>query len=199
MRLRPAVFLDRDGVLNELVIDPLSGFPESPMSVQDVRLVEGAAAAAVRLSAAGFVLVCVSNQPAAAKGRVSVERLISVHRRVLNLLADGGVSIATSRLCMHHPDGTVAELAGPCQCRKPAPGMLVEASEVLGLDLESSWMVGDTDGDIGAGRAAGCHTLLIEHSGSVHKRSSGLAPDLRAPDLATGVTKLLLALSETIR
>jgi D-glycero-D-manno-heptose 1,7-bisphosphate phosphatase len=186
------VFLDRDGVLNELVLDPVSGAPESPLSVGDVRLVLGAAAAARRLAAAGMALVCVSNQPAAAKGTISLEQLLAVHERVDGLLAAEGVRLEASRLCLHHPQGVVPGLAGACRCRKPAPGLLLDAAADLDIDLGSSWMVGDTDADIRAGRTAGCRTLLVEYEGSHHKRSGGSEPDLVADDLAAGATRLLL-------
>jgi D-glycero-D-manno-heptose 1,7-bisphosphate phosphatase len=188
---RPAAFLDRDGTLNEFVADPDSGLPESPLRAADVRLIEGAAAAARRLAKAGFALVCVSNQPAAAKGKISVERLLAVHERVLELLREQGVHLDAFRLCLHHPEGVVPELSGACDCRKPAPGMLLDAAEELGLDLASSWMLGDTDSDVVAGHAAGCRAVLIEHPGSAHKRAAEASPDLVASNLADGVAQLL--------
>jgi len=188
-----AVFLDRDGVLNAAVADPVSGRPESPLRLADVRLLPGAAAAARRLSDAGYALVCVSNQPAAAKGKgkATVEQLLAVHERVLELLAHEGVSLLASRLCPHHPEGVVAELSGPCPCRKPAPGMLVDAAAALGLDLGASWMIGDTDADVGAGRAAGCRTMLLEYPGSAHKRTGDAGEDVLAADLAAAAARLL--------
>jgi D-glycero-D-manno-heptose 1,7-bisphosphate phosphatase len=195
---RAAVFLDRDGVLNELVADRVSGLPESPLCVADVRLVPGAAAGAARLAGMGFVLVCVSNQPAAAKGLVSVAQLAAVHERVVELLCEQGVRLAASRLCMHHEHGVVPELSGPCDCRKPAPGMLLEEARALAIDLGLSWMVGDTDADIAAGRAAGCMTLLIRHPGSVHKRLQGVVPDLTAGSLTDAAAMLDAQMSETI-
>jgi D-glycero-D-manno-heptose 1,7-bisphosphate phosphatase len=187
----PGAFLDRDGVLNELVADPVSGAPESPLRVEDVRLIDGAAEAARELSAAGFVLICVSNQPAAAKGKISLERLCSVHARVTELLAREDVHLRTSCLCLHHPEGIVPELSGPCGCRKPAPGMLLEAASTLALDLGASWMIGDTDTDVGAGADAGCRTVLIEYPGSARKRMGEASPDLLASDLADAVATLL--------
>ena len=189
---RPAVFLDRDGVLNELVADPACGAPESPLRPEDVRLIGGAARAAARLQRAGFVLVCVSNQPAAAKGLISVAQLLAVHERVLELLAREDVTLAGSRLCLHHELGVVPELSGACGCRKPAPGMLLEAAAALGIDLSASWMVGDTDSDVLAGRAAGCGTVLLAHPPSAHKRSRPVTPDLAGTDLA-GAAALLAA------
>jgi D-glycero-D-manno-heptose 1,7-bisphosphate phosphatase len=192
-----AAFLDRDGVLNELVPDPVSGVPESPLSVADVRLAPGAAAAAVRLAQLGFVLVCVSNQPAAAKGIVSVAQLHAVHNRVVELLSEQGVKLAASQLCLHHEHGVTPELSGPCDCRKPAPGMLLDAARALAIDLGVSWMVGDTDADIAAGKAAGCMTLLVRNPGSVHKRLQAVTPDLAADSLADGVARLTVRMSET--
>ena len=188
---RPAAFLDRDGVLNEGVPDPVSGELESPLEVADVRLLPGAPAAARQLALAGYALVCVSNQPAAAKGKATPEGLRAVHERVVELLAHEGVELAASYLCPHHPEGVVPELSGPCDCRKPAPGMLLDAAEVLALDLDTSWMLGDTDSDVLAGQSAGCRTVLIGYPGSAHKRLGSVTPDLFASSLADAVLQLL--------
>ncbi len=188
--MRAAVFLDRDGVINELVPDPVSGVPESPLRVQDVRLAPGAAAAAARLAQAGYALVCVSNQPAAAKGKASVEQLLAVHQRVRELLSQQGVVLEATRLCFHHPDGVVAALTARCACRKPAPGMLLDAAAEHGLQPSASWMVGDTDSDVQAGRAAGCKTLLVCNPDSVHKRLQAISADLTATSLADAVTSI---------
>ena len=181
---RSAVFLDRDGVVNELVFDPRSGRSESPLRPEDVRLLPGVSEATRRLRQAGYVLVGVTNQPAAAKGVLTVAELVSVHARVVSLLADDGVVFDDWRLCLHHPDGTVPGLTQVCTCRKPAPGMLLAAAGELDLDLVGSWMVGDTDRDVEAGRAARCRTVLIEQSASAHKRSGSASPDRRAANLA---------------
>jgi D-glycero-D-manno-heptose 1,7-bisphosphate phosphatase len=187
---RPAAFLDRDGTLNELVLEGGSGAAESPLKASDVRLIGGAAAAARALAQAGFALVCVSNQPAAAKGKVSIEQLLAINERVRELLREEGVHFDCFRLCLHHPEGVAPELSGSCACRKPAPGMLLDAAQKLGLDLASSWMLGDTDSDVVAGHAAGCRAVLIEHPGSFHKRAGEASPDLVASDLADGVARL---------
>jgi D-glycero-D-manno-heptose 1,7-bisphosphate phosphatase len=188
---RPCAFLDRDGVLNEGVRDPDSGLHESPLEVGDVRLLPGAAAAARQLAQAGYALACVSNQPAAAKGKIALRELLAVHNRVVELLRREGVRLDAWRLCPHHPEGVVGELSGPCDCRKPAPGMLLDAAGALGLDLGSSWMLGDTDTDVAAGLRAGCRTVLIEHPDSAHKRTGLVSPDLVSANLADGVAQLL--------
>jgi D-glycero-D-manno-heptose 1,7-bisphosphate phosphatase len=188
---RPAAFLDRDGTLNQAVPDPDSGMPESPLSVDDVRLLPGAAAAAGKLADAGYALVCVSNQPAAAKGKVAVDQLLAVHERALTLLAEQGIQVEISLLCLHHPDGVLGELSRPCACRKPAPGMLLDAAAELELDLGSSWMLGDTDTDIAAGHAAGARTVLIEYPPSAHKRSGTSTQELLATDIGDAAAQLL--------
>jgi D-glycero-D-manno-heptose 1,7-bisphosphate phosphatase len=185
-------FFDRDGVVNELVPDPRSGSPESPLDAARVSLVPGAAAGLQRLRDAGFLLIGVSNQPAAAKGTVPLDELERVQARVLELLHAEGVEPDAFRLCFHHPHGTVPGLAGTCDCRKPAPGMLLDAARELNLDLSSSWMIGDTDGDIEAGNAAGCRTILVENPASSHKRTGTVRPDLRASDLAAAADLLLV-------
>jgi D-glycero-D-manno-heptose 1,7-bisphosphate phosphatase len=189
--LRPAAFLDRDGVLNEAVPDPVSGACESPLNVADVRLLPGAADAAKELHRAGYALVCVTNQPAAAKGNASLQRLLEVHERVLELLAAEGLQLDATRLCPHHPDGVVDALSFVCECRKPAPGMLLEAAADLDLEPAHSWMLGDTDADIAAGQAAGARAALIEYPPSAHKRLGGANPNLRAPDIGAAVAQLL--------
>ena len=130
-----AVFVDRDGVVNELVPDPGSGWPESPLRVDDVRLIPGAAAALRGLAAGGWPIVGVSNQPSAAKGLMSLAELHAVQARVLELLAAEGAQFDDFRLCLHHPEGVIPELTGECDCRKPAPGMLLAAAE----ERASTW------------------------------------------------------------
>lgn len=186
-----AIFLDRDGVVNEGVPDPDSGMAESPLHRRDVRLTPEVGAPLRMLSNAGFALVCVSNQPAAAKGKVTLGELIDIHERVLELLGEEGVRLDAWRLCPHHPDGVVAELAGPCACRKPGPGMLLDAAKQLALELDASWMMGDTDSDVAAGRAASCRTALIEYPPTAHKRAHAATPDVLASNLHDAAAQLL--------
>lgn len=188
---RAAVFLDRDGVLNELVPDPDGAGSESPLRVSDVRLMLGAAAAVVALRAAGYALICVTNQPAAAKEKASLAELEAIQCRVRELLAAAGARLDAWRMCVHHPEGTAEGLSGPCDCRKPAPGMLLDAANQLELELSESWMIGDTDADVAAGRAAGCRTVLVENPASAHKRAGHTSGDLRARDVGDAAAQLL--------
>jgi D-glycero-D-manno-heptose 1,7-bisphosphate phosphatase len=133
----------------------------------------------------------VSNQPSAAKGLLSVADLHAIQTRVIELLDAEGAGFDDFRLCLHHPDGVVPELTRQCDCRKPAPGMLLAAAEALCLDLRRSWMVGDTDGDVLAGRAAGCRTILVATAGSAHKRTAELHPDAIVSNLTRAASIIL--------
>jgi D-glycero-D-manno-heptose 1,7-bisphosphate phosphatase len=190
---RRAAFLDRDGVIVEPVLDPIAGAPESPYRAADVALVAGVVEALQALRDAGLALVVVSNQPAAAKGTVSLDELRVVHERAVELLADRGVELDAWHYCYHHPDGAAPGLAGPCDCRKPEPGMLLRAARELELDLTRSWMIGDSDADIEAGRRAGCRTVLVEHPGSRHRRGAGSSPDHRVGDLGEAAALIAAA------
>jgi D-glycero-D-manno-heptose 1,7-bisphosphate phosphatase len=185
-----AAFVDRDGTVNELVADPRTGLPESPLHPDEVALIPGAAAALRELASDGWLLVGVSNQPAAAKGIVTSGQLDDVQGRVIELLTAQKVKFDGFRICPHHPEGVVPELTFGCECRKPAPGMLLDAARELGIDLARSWMIGDTDGDVLAGKAAGCRTILITHGPSSHKRSGTAGPDAIAPNLQAAVALL---------
>jgi D-glycero-D-manno-heptose 1,7-bisphosphate phosphatase len=186
-----AAFVDRDGVINDLVEDPASARPESPLRVEDVTLIPDAAAALRRLSQSGLLVVGVSNQPAAAKGKASLEQLMAIQERVVDLLAEQGARFDAFRICLHHPRGTDSQLTRRCDCRKPAPGMLLDAAQELGIDLQRSWMIGDTDADVQAGRAAGCRTALVMQPLSAHKRSETTPPDLVVSSLADAAQRLV--------
>jgi D-glycero-D-manno-heptose 1,7-bisphosphate phosphatase len=189
-----AVFVDRDGVINGLVPDETTRLPESPLDPQAVALLPDVGSALRLLRSHGFALVGVSNQPAAAKRTVDRQTLDDVQRRVVALLADEGATFDAFKICFHHPDGSDPDLGRACDCRKPSPGMLLEAATELDIDLARSWMVGDTDGDIEAGSAAGCRTVLVETPGSAHKRGHAV-PTGRAASLLEAAE--LIADSET--
>jgi D-glycero-D-manno-heptose 1,7-bisphosphate phosphatase len=180
----PAVFLDRDGVINKGAMDEELGQYESPYHARDVELEDRAVEGLRMLRGLGWPLIVASNQPAAAKGTVSLAELWEVHERVVSLLAEEGVVLDDWRYCFHHPQGKVPQLSGPCPCRKPQPGMLLAAASKHDVELERSWMIGDSDTDIGAGLAAGTRTVLVENPRSEHKRGGAAGEEFRAADLA---------------
>ena len=182
-----AVFLDRDGVVVELVWDAVDGSFESPYVRDDVRLVPGAVDAIRRIRSLDYRTVVVSNQPGAAKGKASREDLREAHEQVVRQLAEHGVAIDYYRYCLHHPDAVDPSLARACDCRKPKSGMLREAADDLDLDLPRSWMIGDSDVDAEAGRRAGCRTILVENPQSTHRRRDGVRVDYRVSSIAEAV------------
>ncbi len=145
---RPAVFLDRDGTINVEV-----NYLHRPA---DLRLIPGASGAIQRLNLAGFVVVVVTNQAGIARGFYTEAELHALHTHLNALLASDGGRIDAFYWCPHHPDFT-----GPCRCRKPGTAMLEAAAADHGLDLGRSWLIGDNTGDIGAGQAAGCRSILV--------------------------------------
>lgn len=190
---RRGAFLDRDGVITALVPDPRSGTRESPYVADEVRLEPSAVPGLRLLRTAGFALCVASNQPSAAKGFTTLAQLDAVEERARTLLESRGLTLDAWRRCPHHPEGTVPELALRCQCRKPAPGMILDMARTLAIELGESWMIGDSDTDVQAGRAAGCRTVLITNPGSAHRRPGLASPDGVATDLAAAATFIAAA------
>jgi lipopolysaccharide heptosyltransferase II len=171
-RGRPAVFLDRDGVLLDLV--PYLRDPG------EVRLAPGAGAALRRLGEAGLPFVVVTNQSAVARGMLDRAGLFRVHLRMLRLLEAEGVQPLGIEFCPHHP-----EHGEPCDCRKPSPGMLQRAAHRFNLDLARSVMVGDSDSDLQAGQRAGCRTILAR-TGYGRETEAAIAAGRARVDSGTG-------------
>src|SRR5258708_2898140 len=121
---RRAVFLDRDGVLNDLVLNPATGEFESPHTLADLRLLPDVAGAALRLQQAGFALFIVSNQPSYAKGKTTLENIQAIAHEIERELAESGVKILRALYCYHHPNGIVEEFSGACRCPTPKPQLL---------------------------------------------------------------------------
>ena len=152
---RPLILLDRDGVLNQMVIDPEHGLADSPLHPSQVVLVDGVADALARLTEAGYGLAIVSNQPAAARGKTSRENLEAVQARVIEAASASGARILSSHLCWHRAEDG-------CACRKPAVGLLQAALEAHPEHARAgAWMVGDGITDIQAGRTLGLQTAFI--------------------------------------
>ena len=181
------VFLDRDGVIVELVWDAVDNAYEGPNVASDVRLVPGAVDAIRRIRSLDYRTVVVSNQPGAAKGKASHDDLLEAHEHLVRLLAESGVVIDDYRYCLHHPDAIDPALAQDCDCRKPKPGMLLQAAADLDIDVSQSWMIGDSDADAEAGRLAGCRTILVENPLSTHRREADGHADFRAKDVGDAV------------
>jgi D-glycero-D-manno-heptose 1,7-bisphosphate phosphatase len=161
---RPAAILDRDGTLVDIVRDEETGAISVAFHPAQLRLLPGVVDGLRVLADAGYVLAVASNQPGPAKGQFSADAVARTNAALVEILANEGLRIEQVRVCMHHPDGGPGgdpALVGPCECRKPMPGLVRDLVRDLGLDARRSWMIGDSPGDIAAGRAAGVRTGLV--------------------------------------
>ena len=153
-----AIFLDRDGTINKYV-----GFLRD---IDQFELLPGVAEAIRKINESGYLCIVITNQPVIARGEVTVAELDEIHDKMETLLGTEGAYIDGLYFCPHHPDkgfeGEIPELKFDCDCRKPKPGMLVKAAEEFNIDLKNSWMIGDGENDVKAGKAAGCHTVLLD-------------------------------------
>jgi D-glycero-D-manno-heptose 1,7-bisphosphate phosphatase len=150
---RPAVFMDRDGTVAHEV-----GYMVHP---DRAALLPRSAEAVRRMRALGFATFVLTNQSGVARGLFSEEMVAEVHRRLQERLAASGAQMDAIYYCPHHPREGSGPFTGPCNCRKPGPGMLLRAAEEHDLDLSRSYMIGDTGRDLGAGAAAGAVPILV--------------------------------------
>lgn len=150
--MKRAVFIDRDGTINEE--------KEYLYRPDDFVCIPGAPQAIRLLNEAGFLVVVVTNQSGVARGYYTEEDVHLLHRHIASYLEQFGARVDAWYYCPHHPSGR-GSYALPCRCRKPLPGMLLEAADRFGIDLESSIMIGDKLVDVEAGTAAGCRSILV--------------------------------------
>lgn len=155
-----AIFLDRDGTINKYV-----GFLRN---IDDFELIHGVPEAIKRINASGYLAIVVTNQPVIARGEVNYKQLENIHNKMETLLGLEGAYIDAIYYCPHHPhhgfEGEIKELKFSCDCRKPKPGMLLKAAEDYNIDLHQSWMVGDKESDLLAGKAAGCKCVQVNET-----------------------------------
>lgn len=188
--MKKAVFLDRDGVINRLVWNPVTGQYESPYFVKDLDIYLHTAESLMKLQQHGYMLFLVSNQPGYAKGKTTLENIRAVHDGIHKYMVKNGIVFAGYFYCYHHPDGIIPEYAFECRCRKPRPFFLQAAKKKYGLDMEKSWLIGDQDSDIFCGQAVKVRTILINNIHSAHKRGKS-CPDYQVCNLPSAVELLL--------
>ncbi len=181
---KTCIFLDRDGVINKEVghlsdIDKFELLPEVPKAIS-------------KLNSAGILVICVTNQPVIARGDLTRDGLNAIHMKMEALLGHGGAYLDDIYFCPHHPhsgyDGEVKELKIKCDCRKPNPGMLLEAIKEYNIDPKKSWMIGDHMRDIEAGKRANLNTIFMN---SNNKNSPENGSDYIFSDLSSAVEYLL--------
>lgn len=150
---RKAVFLDKDGTL----------IPNVPYNVDPdlISLEDGVIEGLKLLQKAGYIFVVISNQAGVARGYFKIDELKKVEQKIDHLLEKEGIEIEKYYFCPHHINGTVAGYTMACECRKPMPGMILQAAKDLLIATENSWMIGDILNDCEAGNRAGCRTILL--------------------------------------
>jgi len=178
--LKRAVFLDRDGVLNEPVVR--DGKPYPPADAASLQIYAGTAEALTRLKERGYLLLVVTNQPDVARGKMKRDTIEEINRRLRTELPLDDV------LTCYHDD------ADDCDCRKPRPGLIKRAAQQYGIDLILSYMIGDRWRDIDAGANAGCTTILIDRGYT--ERAPASTPDLRVGSLSAAVDWILKTTTE---
>ncbi len=171
-KVKRAVFLDRDGVINRAL--ERDGFPYAPTMPDEFEIYPEVPAACAKLKAAGFLLVVATNQPDVGRGTMKQEIVEAIHAEMCRRLPLDRVEVC------YHPGHGDSE----CDCRKPKPGMLLHAGSAMNIDLAQSWMVGDRWRDIDCGHAAGCKTVLIDRH---YKEALRQSPDFSARNLAEAV------------
>ena len=169
--IRPAAFLDRDGVLN---VD--RGYTFRP---EDLKMIPTAAAAVRLLNTAGFYVFVVSNQSGVARGFYTEAAVDLFNTHIQDILKAEGAHIDAFYYCPHHPDGAIKELAIQCRCRKPQPGMLEQAARDWPIDLGRSFLIGDKDDDLAAARAFHIRGVKFD-------AQAGTLEDLVRKELASG-------------
>lgn len=184
--LRPAVFLDRDGTINEDVgyLSELSHLTLYPWAIDSVRL----------LKRAGYLVVMITNQGGIGRQMIRPEFVPRLHAVIDKRLAAAGAVVDGWYFCPHHPDAITGDLRQACACRKPEPGMVLDAARDLGVDLARSWMVGDKWSDIQAGQRAGARGILLRTGWGVIEedlRPAGQAVEAICDTLAGAVACIL--------
>jgi D-glycero-D-manno-heptose 1,7-bisphosphate phosphatase len=180
--MKRAVFLDRDGVLNEAVIR--EGKPYPPADVTAMRIPAGTAEALERLKERGYLLIVVTNQPDVHRGRVTRETVAAMNAQLRDQLPLDDV------FTCYHDDGN------NCDCRKPKPGLMMRAAQQYGIDLKKSFMIGDRWRDIDAGANAGCKTILIDLG--YKEREPASPPNFRASSLRDAAEWILSNYAENV-
>lgn len=161
---KKGVIVDRDATLIDVVRDEESGAISVAFHPSQLKPLPGTIDGLRLLRDAGYSIAIATNQPAPAKGQFSAEAVVRTNQALSDLLAAEGIALAALEVCLHHPEGGPGgdpSLVGPCECRKPAPGLLLRAMEHAGLDPARSWMIGDAPSDVEAARRAGIRAALV--------------------------------------
>lgn len=186
--MNKAIFLDRDGVINELVYNPKRKEFEPPHEEEDLKLIEGSLNAIKTLFEYGYKMFLISNQPDYAKGKTTLAKLEEVHNKLHNIFSENEIVFSKYFYCYHHPDGIDPEYGIDCECRKPKNFFVKSAVNEFEINTNQSWFIGDRDTDILCGKNSGLKTILIENNYDKKKIET---PDFRVASLKEAVPIIL--------
>ena len=164
--MKKAVFLDRDGIINELVYFPEQGIVDTPINPSQVKLIFGVDKLINVAKEIGFLVIVISNQPAIGLKKINGKDFRSIDKTIKHLLLKKALKIDGSYYCLHHPFAKLPKYKKICDCRKPKIGLFKKASSNFNINLSKSWMIGDGVDDIKAGEKAGCKTILLANINS---------------------------------
>jgi len=166
--MKRAVFLDRDGVINELVLHASTNEYEPPHYPCELKILPHVIESLIAIQDHGYELFLISNQPDYAKGKTSMQNLLDVHRELENILKKNAIQFKEFFYCYHHPNGIIEECSFACSCRKPNTYFVEHAAQKYDIDRLNSWIIGDRDSDILCGKKAGLQTISVHY---VHSSS----------------------------
>lgn len=184
--MNKAIFLDRDGVINKE--------KNWIHKKEDLELIKNSAEAIAMLNENGFKVIIITNQPVVARGLCTEEEVQEINDYLKNLLKDKGATVDAVYYCPHHPSaGDNPKYTRECECRKPKPGMILQAQKDLFIDkLEGCFIVGDKMGDLKAGNSVGCKTILVKTGYGGEDGWEDAVPDYIAEDLYDAVKNIIL-------
>ena len=162
--MNKAIFMDRDGVINELVYDK---FVRAPLSVSEYKIKHHVLEFCEDMISSGYKLFLVSNQPDYAKGYCSLKDLLAVHYHLHNILISEGIYFTQYYYCYHHPDGVIKEYSFECKCRKPSPYNVLKAINKYNISQSDSFFIGDRESDMQCGKSAELNSILIKDKNSI--------------------------------
>jgi D,D-heptose 1,7-bisphosphate phosphatase len=192
--MQRAVFLDRDGTINQMVHNPGHGFFDSPMRPSEFVLLPGVGEGIKQINQAGFLAIVISNQPGIAKGKLSKLLLDEITVKMHQTLNAQGAKLDGVYYCLHHPDAVLEEYHQNCNCRKPKPGLLLQAANEWEIDLPSSYFIGDGIADVAAGKAAETTCLYMGSRDEYiveEFNKKGIEPDFIVDNLLEAVSVIL--------